>query len=175
MVREGYAAVTTRRVALEAGIKAPLVHYYFPTTDDLLLAMYRRSAERSHDATMEALKSCRPLEALWRLGDDADYARLGMEVIALANHRQSLREEIVQTAEAYRVIQTEALSKALERELGGALGPVLREAGAGPTGLIVLIAGLARTLATEGAIGVSTGHAEARALIDWLLRRAEPS
>ena len=38
MVLEGYAAVTTRRVAGEVGLTAALVHYYFPKTDDLLLA-----------------------------------------------------------------------------------------------------------------------------------------
>ena len=38
MIDEGYAAVSTRRVAAKAGLTPPLVHYYFPTTDDLLLA-----------------------------------------------------------------------------------------------------------------------------------------
>jgi AcrR family transcriptional regulator len=42
---EGYAAVTSRRVANEAGVTPPLVHYYFPTLDDLFLAVFRRRAE----------------------------------------------------------------------------------------------------------------------------------
>ena len=39
---EGYAAVTSRRVAEKAGLKPQLVHYYFRTMDDLFLELYRR-------------------------------------------------------------------------------------------------------------------------------------
>ena len=35
LLEEGYAAVTTRRIAAEAGVHAPLLHYYFLTIDDL--------------------------------------------------------------------------------------------------------------------------------------------
>lgn len=45
MISEGYASVTSRRVAKELDIKPSLVHYYFPTTDDLLLAVWLRSIE----------------------------------------------------------------------------------------------------------------------------------
>ena len=42
---EGYAAATSRRVAAKAGIRQPLVHYYFPTMDDLFLAVLREGAD----------------------------------------------------------------------------------------------------------------------------------
>ena len=45
MLEEGYAAVTSRRVAAQAGLKPQLVHYYFRTMDDLFLAVFRRRAE----------------------------------------------------------------------------------------------------------------------------------
>ena len=35
MLEEGYAAATSRRVAAKAGVKPALVHYYFPTMDEL--------------------------------------------------------------------------------------------------------------------------------------------
>ena len=38
VVSEGYASVTTWRVAGMIGLTAALVHYYFATTDDLLVA-----------------------------------------------------------------------------------------------------------------------------------------
>ncbi len=41
LLAEGYAAVTSRRVAAAAGLKHQLVHYYFRTMDDLLLEVYR--------------------------------------------------------------------------------------------------------------------------------------
>src|SRR5665213_3085391 len=45
VIREqGYGAASTRRVAQRAGLKASLVHYYFPTTEDLVLAVFKRGA-----------------------------------------------------------------------------------------------------------------------------------
>ena len=44
---EGYAAVSTRRVAGRAGLKPSLIHYYFPTTDDLLVEVSRLGAAES--------------------------------------------------------------------------------------------------------------------------------
>ena len=44
---EGYAAVTSRRVAARAGLKPQLVHYYFRTMDDLFLEVFRRRAEEN--------------------------------------------------------------------------------------------------------------------------------
>src|SRR5580693_6739527 len=43
MTEEGYAAVTSRRVAEKAGLKSQLVHYYFGTMDELFVAVYERS------------------------------------------------------------------------------------------------------------------------------------
>lgn len=45
MLDEGYAAATSRRVAARAGVKPPLVHYYFPSMDDLFVAVLRDKAE----------------------------------------------------------------------------------------------------------------------------------
>ena len=46
MLADGYAAVSSRSVAKEAGVTPALVHYYFPTLDDLFLAVLRRRAEQ---------------------------------------------------------------------------------------------------------------------------------
>ena len=42
---EGYAAATSRRVADEVGVQRALVYYYFPTMDDIYLAVLRRGTE----------------------------------------------------------------------------------------------------------------------------------
>jgi AcrR family transcriptional regulator len=163
MLEEGYAAVSTRRVALKAGIKPPLVHYYFPTTDDLLLAVYERAAQGTHERTMEALTSPRPLEALFNLSKDRALTALGMELIALATHRKVIRDAIIRTAEAERAAQADALAQNLGPALGHAVG--------GPMGLIVLITGISRMLVMEEVTGVTAGHAESRAIVEWLLDR----
>ena len=76
MLEEGYAAVTSRRVAEKAGLKPQLVHYYFRTMDDLFLEVFRRRAEQGLAAQARALESPQPLWALWRFGTDPAATRL---------------------------------------------------------------------------------------------------
>ena len=67
MLEEGYAAVSSRRVASEAGVNVALVYYYFETMDDLFIALFRRGAERSLERQAEVLASPQPLWGLWDL------------------------------------------------------------------------------------------------------------
>src|SRR4029453_19429787 len=70
MLKEGYAAVSSRSVATAVGINAPLVHYYFPTLDDLFVAVLRRRAGRNVMRMAEALASPEPLRPGGGLGWD---------------------------------------------------------------------------------------------------------
>src|SRR5690349_15341948 len=93
MLEEGYAAASSRRVAARAGVKPALVHYYFPSMDDLFLAVLREGAEANLVRQRVALADDEPLHALWQL-NTAHGARLLMEFMALANHRKEIRSEI---------------------------------------------------------------------------------
>ena len=99
---EGYAAVTSRRVDEQAGLKPQLVHYYFRTMDDLFLELFRRRADQMLHYHHLALNSSQPLWALWELNTDAAGTAMTMEFIALANHRKTLRAEIARYAELFR-------------------------------------------------------------------------
>ena len=167
ILKEGYAAANTRRVALEAGITPPLVHYYFPTTEDLLLAVYERAAEEAHAHAVEALTEPKPLETFWEQCKESAHTGLGTEFYALANHRKVIRSAIAKTAVDYRTAQAAALARTL--------GQALDQEVCTPMALVVLILGMSRILMVEQSIGVTTGHAEARALIDWLLARVQHS
>ena len=59
---EGYAAISSRRVASEAGVTGALVHYYFPTLDDLFVEVFRRGAEQN----LERLVANREREQAFR-------------------------------------------------------------------------------------------------------------
>lgn len=165
ILKDGYAAANTRRVALEAGIKPPLVHYYFPTTEDLLLAVYERAAEKAHGHAIDALSDAHPLQAFWQQCRDSAHTGLGTEFYALANHRKVIRSEIARTSVDYRTGQAAALRESL--------GKALDTAVCTPMALVVLILGVSRILMMEKAIGVTTGHAEVQALMDWLLKRVQ--
>src|SRR5689334_15456522 len=118
LLEEGYAAVTSRKVAARAGLKPQLVHYYFATMDDLFIALVRHGAEINLSRQAKALASPDPLRALWDFATDPAGATFTMELGALANHRKAIRAELASYAEKFRALQTEALG-AVAAQLGG--------------------------------------------------------
>ena len=166
MLEEGYAAVTSRRVAAKAGLKPQLVHYYFRTMDDLFLALVRRGAEQNLHRQARALASPQPLRALWELSTDVTGATLTMEFAALANHRKTIRAELAAYAEEFRRLQREALTTTLERY--GIIGAQLP-----PDAALFLITAMSQILGQEQTLGMTTGHAEIRALVERALTQYE--
>jgi AcrR family transcriptional regulator len=165
---EGYAAVSTRRVAAKAGLKPSLVHYYFTTTDDLLLAMSKRGAEDSDRMIEQALRAADPVRALWAFLTDPSRTAIAMEFLALANHRKAIRAHMAAHVAAMREREVEIFQSLLGERLAG-------PDGVAPAGLSVVLAGIGRALVMEGGLGVTAGHAEARAFVDqWLDRLAPP-
>jgi AcrR family transcriptional regulator len=166
MLREGYAAVTSRRVAVDAGVTAPLVHYYFPSLDDLFVAVLRRRAEQQLARHARLLAADEPLRALWTFNTDRKSASFLTEFIGLANHRKSIRKEIAAYAERFREIELAAIDAAVADgriDLGGF----------SPEGILVLLSTSSRGLVNEEAIGMRTGHDDVRALVEQLLTLAE--
>jgi TetR/AcrR family transcriptional regulator len=168
LLREGAAAVTSRRVAAEAGLKPQLIHYYFRTMDDLFVAMVRRGAEHNRERQAEALASPRPMQALWEFGHDSAGAAFTLEVSGLAQRRPAIRDEFLAHAEAFRAVDIEAVRKALRGEDEDEGGD--RADDVSPEAVAVLLSNLGRMLAFEEAIGLTTGHAELRALVERWLR-----
>jgi AcrR family transcriptional regulator len=165
MVEEGYAAATSRRVAAQAGVNPALVHYYFPSMDDLFIAVLRTRAETNLERQREALTDEAPLHAVWRL-NSAIEAQLWMEFMALANHRKAIRSEIASYAERFRDLEVGAVTMAL-RAHGvdlEAFPPVV---------MAMIVASLARNVTLEEGLGISGGHREAEAFIERYLGRFE--
>jgi AcrR family transcriptional regulator len=170
MLEEGYAAVTSRRLAGRAGLKPQLVHYYFRTMEELFLEVFRRRAEEGLQIQAQVLNSAQPLWALWRFGTDPAFTRISMEFMALANHRKEMRAEIAFYAERFRDEQRQVVAAALERyradhpEDSTDIPPVV---------WTLLMTSLSRFLVLEQAIGMSGGHAETLELVENYLRRLE--
>ena len=166
VVEAGYPAVTSRRVAAKAGLKPQLVHYYFRSMDDLLLAVFRLGAERNLERQARALASPTPLRSLWEFSNDPLGNAVIMEFMALANHRPAIRAEIASYAEQFRRLQAEALDEVLRTR-----GIDLEHP---PLGLLVLMTALSRILVLEGSLGATSGHDEALAMVEAFLDRYEP-
>ncbi len=167
MLEEGYAAVTSRRVAAKAGLKPQLVYYYFRTMDDLFLALFRRRAALGLERQALALASPQPLWALWDLSRDPRGTALTMEFIALANHRKAIRAEIAAAAERFRADQLDGIEAVLERYgIGAEQCP--------PIVFTVLLSSISRFLVIEReTLGMSTGHEETVLFVEAFLSHME--
>jgi TetR/AcrR family transcriptional regulator, regulator of autoinduction and epiphytic fitness len=168
MVAEGYAAATSRRVAAKAGVNAALVYYYFPTMDDLFLAVFRKGAEANLARQRSALTSDSPMRALWEVGTEPRGAAMLMEFMALANHRKQIRAELATYAERYRESQLAAIT-VLMRTRGINIDAVP------PTLMSVMISSLGATMANEATLGITLGHQELAEFAEDFIRVFEGS
>jgi len=166
MINEGYAAVSSRSVAASVGIHAPLLHYYFPTIDDLFVAVVRRRSEQYLERMAAALASPEPLRAWWELASDPRGAGLFAEAIAAANHRPALREEVGSVARDLRRMQMQTLTTLLD-EYG------LDSDEFPPALIAAMIQGLAFGLVSDQMAGYETAHEEAAVAMAQLIERLE--
>jgi AcrR family transcriptional regulator len=168
LIEEGHTAVTSRRVAAEAGLKPQLVHYYFRTMDDLFLEVFRRRAAEGVERQTLALASENPIRALWDYSVDPRGTAFTMEFMALANHREAIRAEIARYAEQFRAQQIEAIGAVMATGATG-LDPTVLP----PAVVSVLMTSLSRVLVMEASLGMSTGHAESAVFVERCLALLE--
>jgi AcrR family transcriptional regulator len=162
---EGYAAVTSRRVGEAADVKPQLVHYYFPSMDDLFTALFRRRAEQGLENARQALDSDRPLRVLWQRSRDPSDAAVRAEFMALAHHRKELKAEMAAFIDQIRRLQYEAVVRYFEARGG--------QTEIDPAVVTLLIGSVAMMLAREEELGVTFGHAQTEALVERALARFE--
>jgi AcrR family transcriptional regulator len=168
MLEEGYASVTYRSVAARAGFTAGLVQYYFPSLDDLFLAVLQRGTDRIVDDARRLAASDQPLRAIWDYVSDPRGAALIVEFMAVANHRKRIWDELGVGGERVRQAQLEVL-----RERWDQYG--IAEDEVPPAGLLFALNAIGRMARLEEALGTHTGHDEAIALVRRLLDAIEPS
>jgi AcrR family transcriptional regulator len=165
MLEEGYAAATSRRVAAKAGVKPALVHYYFPSMDDLFVAVLRDKAEHNLQRQRQAIAEAQPLHALWQLNSATD-AQLFTEFLAMANHRKAIRSEISAYAMRFRDLEEGVVTLALKaRGIDLELFP--------PVVMSMIMGGLARMVLHEQGLGITRGHDQATEFIERCLDRFE--
>jgi AcrR family transcriptional regulator len=166
MLKDGYAAVSSRSIATAVGIQAPLVHYYFATLDDVFVAALQRRAGRNVERMAEALASPEPLRSWWRLASDPRGTALMVELLAAANHRPALKAEVGAIAREVRRMQVDALDVLLgEYGIDAAVFP--------PPFVAAAIQGLAFSAVQDHVAGYDTAADEALAAMDRLVDRLE--
>src|SRR4051794_1238596 len=164
----GYAAITTRALAEEAGANHGLVHYYFGSMKNLLARVLERFTERliARQRAMYGASDV-PLIEKWRtamryLEADREYQKLWYELQALAWNRPQLRDRVARVNAEWRAVLTEAFAGARERyRIDIPLDA-----------LVSLVITFNEGVILERLSGIETGQAELLDWIDgWLLER----
>jgi len=164
---DGYAALSARTVAERAGLKHQLVYYYFQTMDDLLMATYRRHTDRVLERIELAFRAPRPLHAVWDVWSNPVDSRLNMEFLVMANHNEAIRAATIAIGEESRRVGLERIAQLLApTKLDGAVF--------NPMAVMMAISSLGGIVGLESALGISGGHAETRAMVEWCLDQLEP-
>ena len=162
LVESGYAGITTRSLAQEAGVNHGLVHYYFGSMENVLVRVLERFTERliARQRTMYAADV--PFVEKWReamryLDQDftSGYHKVWYELQALAWNRPELKERIAGVAAEWRTVLTEAFDQARQEH---AVDMPL-------DGLVALVATFNQGIILERLSGIRAGH---DALLDWI-------
>lgn len=162
MVEESHAAVTSRRVAREIGLNAATIHYYYPTIDDLFIALHRRMMDRQTLELEVVLASHNPLQALWKYQSDWDQSALGVEFLVLSSHRRAVGAVISSVTNDARDAQAHVFARALKN---ARIDPAVIS----PAALATISIAIARTIANEERVGITQGHEDVRRFVDWVL------
>jgi len=160
LVAVGYAGITTRRLAEEAGVNHGLVHYYFGSIENVLVQVLERFTARMIERQRAMYAAETPFIEKWRtamryLVADADYQKVWWELQALAWNHPELRERVANVDSKWRAVLTEALAEPRERyELEIPLDA-----------LVSLVMTFNSGVILERLAGITTGHQE---LLDWI-------
>ena len=165
LVDIGYAGITTRRVAEEAGVNHGLVHYYFGSNENLLVRALERFTGRLVDRQRALYAADVPFVEKWRtamrylLSEDVSYQKVWLELQALAWNNADLQARLAVVNADWRAALTEAFEEP-HRELGIEL-PL--------DALVSLVMTFNTGIIVERLGGIETGHRELLAWIDgWL-------
>jgi TetR/AcrR family transcriptional regulator, transcriptional repressor for nem operon len=169
LLEEGYARVAYRTVASQAGVTPSLIQYYFPTLDSMFAALIRRLIERDIARWTDALerRPDEPLRVLWEYSWGEAAGTLSMELMALGNHRPTVRAEITEGTEQIRRVQLQALA----RKYGDIRFLDDRFTA---DAMVLLLTGMPKYLSLEDGIDVSMGHRQLVTAFKKYLDSIEP-
>jgi AcrR family transcriptional regulator len=132
LLTDGYAGLSTRKVAAEAGVPLSQVHYHFGSKGGLILALLERENRRRLDRQIRMYAEDLPLwkryeQACDFLEDDLDsgYVRVLQEMIAAGWSNAQIGEAVRNLLEGWYTLLIDVAREA-ERRLGP-LGPFTAE------------------------------------------------
>ena len=170
LVEIGYASITSRRLAEEAGANLGLVHYYFGSMEELFLQVLERFTTRLTARQREMYASPRPYIEKWReamryLDADRPYQKIWWELQAMAWNRPEYRPRLAAVLDAWRDAMRGAVGEAVARYH-------VDDTGLSTDDWITLIVAFNEGIILERLSGLERGHDDLLAAIDrWLGER----
>jgi TetR/AcrR family transcriptional regulator len=170
LVEVGYAAITTRLVAKEAGVNHGLVHYYFGSMENLLLRVLERFTGQLIERQRAMYAADVPFLEKWRaamgfLEEDiaAGYPKVWFELQAMAWNKPEFAERVARVDAEWRAVLTDAFTDAMR-----AYGIDRRRF---PVDAVVaLVTTFNLGMQMERLSGIDAGHEDLLAMIDrWLV------
>lgn len=120
LVKQGYAAVSARSVAEEAGLNHGLIHYYFGSMEELFVQVLERFTETLIARQRDMYSRDVPFLEKWRaamgfLEEDlaAGYPKIWLELQAVAWNRPDLRVRVARVNAEWRSALMSAFDSAL--------------------------------------------------------------
>ena len=170
LVEAGYAGLTTRRVAAEAGVNHGLVHYYFGSMEELLLQVLERFTGRLIERQTAMYEADVPFIEKWRtamrwLEEDveAGYPKVWWELQAMAWNHPAMAERVRRVDEMWRGLLRVHFKRALDDY--GVDFPL--------EAVVSLVVTFNIGVQIEQLSGITDGHAELLAWIDGWLEQQE--
>jgi TetR/AcrR family transcriptional regulator len=170
LIEVGYAGISTRRLAEEAGANHGLVHYYFGSMENLFVRVLERFTERliARQREMYARSDISGLEK-WRtamgyLEADltAGYPKIWLELQALGWNHPDIAERVGQVNAQWRAVLTEAFDEMMD-EYG-----LDRERFPLPA-MVSLVVTFNEGIMVERLSGISAGHRDLLRMVErWL-------
>jgi AcrR family transcriptional regulator len=132
LLADGYAGLSTRKVAEEAGVPLSQLHYYFGSKGGLILALFEDENQRRLDRQTRMYAEDAPLWQRYEracdfLEDDLDsgYVRVLQEMIAAGWSNADIRDAVRKLLGGWYELLTEVAREAERRH--GPLGPFTAE------------------------------------------------
>ena len=166
MREEGYAAVTSRKVASRAKLTPQLVHYYFRTMDELFLALWKRFVTKNIERQARSWEQAQPLRALWDVSRNLTDVVLESEFLALAHHRKTVGKQVAKDGNTYRQMQIEGIARLLpeyplpDRECSAEV-------------IVMVLTSISRAMAMQQELGMSISHSQVHRYVEKWLNRLE--
>jgi AcrR family transcriptional regulator len=174
LIEVGYAEISTRRLAEEAGANHGLVHYYFGSMENLFVRVLERFTERLISRQRAMYARDVPFIEKWRaamsyMEEDlaSGYPKVWLELQALGWNRPDIRARVARVSGEWRTVLSEAFAGALD-EYG------LDRDGFPLAAWVTLIYTFNLGIEVDRLSGVDSGHRELLEAIDrWLESREE--